>query len=91
MERFAVSDKEGAEHLRKRSGEFLKTAKYQMRTRLYGLAAFSLEQALQLFLKSILGRQGVDYPRTQSVRRLLELLAAVGGGCAQAPGHCAHG
>lgn len=36
----------------KRAGEFLKTADYQAREDMYALAMFSLEQALQLLLKS---------------------------------------
>lgn len=40
----------------------------------YGLAAFSLEQSLQLFLKAKILEMGVDYPRTHSMRKLLELL-----------------
>lgn len=40
----------------------------------YDLAAFSLEQALQLFLKAKLLAEGVEYPRTHSVRALLEML-----------------
>ncbi|MEM2882883.1 MAG: HEPN domain-containing protein [Candidatus Bathyarchaeia archaeon] len=44
------------------------------------LAAFSLEQSLQLFLKAKLLERGVEYPRTHSVRKLLEMLSEVGGG-----------
>jgi HEPN domain-containing protein len=65
------------EHLEKRAREFLKTADYQAGEGMYGLAIFSLEQALQLFLKSRLLLHGVDYPRTHSLRRLLEILASV--------------
>jgi len=45
----------------------------------YDLAAFSLEQSLQLFLKACLLKLGADYPRTRSVRRLLELVAGLSG------------
>ena len=45
----------------------------------YDLAAFSLEQSLQLFLKAALLKFGLEYPRTHSVRRLLELLHEVTG------------
>jgi HEPN domain-containing protein len=47
-----VSRKEEAEHLLKRSKEFLETAEYQISRGLYSLAVFSLEHALQLFLRS---------------------------------------
>lgn len=44
------------------------------------MAAFSLEQSLQLLLKAKLLECGVDYPRVHGVRRLLRLLAEVVGG-----------
>jgi HEPN domain-containing protein len=72
-----VSRKEEAEHLLKRSKEFLETAEYQMSRGLYGIAVFSLEQALQLFLKSKMLVAGADYPRTHGVRALLEILSDV--------------
>ena len=43
----------------------------------HDLAAFSLEQSLQLFLKAKLLAEGVEYPRTHSVRALLEILLKV--------------
>ncbi len=66
--------KKEEEHLLKRSRDFLETAEYQINRSFYDLAAFSLEQALQLFLKAKLLAEGVDYPRTHSVRTLLEML-----------------
>ncbi|MGB8781123.1 MAG: HEPN domain-containing protein [Candidatus Bathyarchaeia archaeon] len=72
-----MSRKEEAEHLLKRSKEFLETAEYQISRGLYGIAVFSLEQALQLFLKSKMLIAGVDYPRTHGVRTLLEILSDV--------------
>jgi HEPN domain-containing protein len=41
------------------------------------LAILSLEQALQLYLKAKLLAGGIAYPRTHSVRKLLEMLAQV--------------
>lgn len=70
-----MTRKEEEKHLIKRSKEFLETAEYQKSKGFYDLAAFSLEQALQLFLKSKLLAEGVDYPRTHSVRTLLEILS----------------
>lgn len=67
--------KDEAEHLLKRSKEFLETAEYQISRGLYGIAVFSLEQTLQLFLKSKMLVAGVDYPRTHGVRTLLEVLS----------------
>ena len=46
----------------------------QMEKGYYDLAAFSLEQSLKLFLKALLVRLGVGYPRTHSIRRLLRLI-----------------
>ncbi len=70
-----VTRKEEEEHLLGRSKQFLETAEYQIARGLYGLAAFSLEQALQLFLKSKMLTAGADFPRTHSVRTLLEILS----------------
>ncbi len=64
-------------HLIKRSREFYETAVMQMEKGFYGLAAFSLEQALQLFLKAKILEKGMDYPRIHSIRRLLELLSEI--------------
>jgi HEPN domain-containing protein len=61
--------------LLKRSRDFLETAEYQISKGFYDLAAFSLEQALQLFLKAKVLAEGVDYSRTHSVRVLLEILS----------------
>ena len=70
-----MSRKDESEHLLKRSMEFLETAEYQISKGLYGIAVFSLEQALQLFLKSKMLVAGADYPRTHGVRTLLEILS----------------
>jgi len=61
----------------KRSRGFLETAKMQINAGIYDLAAFSLEQALQLYLKAMLLKYGGDYPRTHSVKKLFELLMRV--------------
>jgi HEPN domain-containing protein len=66
---------EEEKRLLKRSRDFLETAEYQISRGFYDLAAFSLEQALQLFLKAKVLVEGVDYPRTHSVRVLLEILS----------------
>lgn len=68
---------EEEKRLLKRSKDFMETAEYQMNKGFYDLAAFSLEQALQLFLKAKLLAEGVEYPRTHSVRALLEILLRV--------------
>jgi len=70
-----VTRREEEEHLLGRSKQFLETAEYQMTRGLWGLAVFSLEQALQLFLKSRTLAGGADFPRTHSVRALMEILS----------------
>jgi len=72
-----MSRKGEIEHLLSRSREFLETAKYQSSAGFYSLAAFSLEQSLQLFIKARLLENGVDYPRTHSVRTLIEVLSSI--------------
>lgn len=66
---------EEEKRLLKRSRNFLETAEYQTSKGFFDLATFSLEQALQLFLKAKVLAEGVDYPRTHSVRALLEMLS----------------
>jgi len=44
-----------------RAERFIETTKYQLSRGFYDLAVFSLEQALQLFLKAKLLANGVDY------------------------------
>ena len=65
------------EALLERSRRFYETASMQIERGFYDLAAFSLEQALQLYLKACLLRLGIDYPRTHSLRRLLELICKI--------------
>ena len=72
-----MSRKDEIEHLLSRSKEFIETAKYQTNAGFFSLAAFSLDQSLQLFLKARLLENGVDYPRTHSVRTLMEVLSRV--------------
>ena len=72
-----MSREEEEKRLLKRSSGFLETAEYQIGRGFYDLAAFSLEKALQLFLKAGLLAEGVEYPRTHSVRALLEILSEV--------------
>ncbi len=68
-----MMSKEEVEHLLQRAGEFLETAKYQMNRGFYGLAAFNLEQAAQLYLKAKILENGADYPRTYSIPENLRL------------------
>ncbi len=70
-----MTRREEEKRLLKRSEDFLKTAKFQTSQDFYDLATFSLEQALELFLKAKVLAEGVDFPRTHSIRTLLEILA----------------
>jgi Uncharacterized conserved protein related to C-terminal domain of eukaryotic chaperone, SACSIN len=74
LEVSAVARIEEYNYLLERSRRFLITAEMQIERGFYDLAIYSLEQALQLYLKACLLKLGVDYPRTHSVRRLLELI-----------------
>ncbi len=74
-----MTRREEYEYLIERSRRFYETAIMQMDKGFYDLAAFSLEQSLQLYLKASLLKLGMDYPRTHSVRRLLELIHEVTG------------
>jgi HEPN domain-containing protein len=71
---YYVTRLEEYEYLLERSRRFLATAELQIDKGFYDLALFSLEQVLQLYLKAVVLRLGVDYPRTHSVRKLLELV-----------------
>ncbi len=70
-----MTRKEEEKRLLKRSGDFFETAKYQTSQSFFDLATFSLEQSLELFLKAKVLAEGVDYPRTHSLRTLLEMLS----------------
>lgn len=70
-----LTRKEEEKSLIQRSKNFLETAEFQKSRSFYDLAAFSLEQALQLYLKAKLLAEGADYPRTHSVRTLLKMLS----------------
>jgi HEPN domain-containing protein len=74
-EGYTVTREEEEQSLLKRSRDFLETAEYQTSKGFFDLATFSLEQALQLFLEAKVLAEGVDYPRTHSVRVLLEILS----------------
>ncbi|MEM3694192.1 MAG: HEPN domain-containing protein [Candidatus Bathyarchaeia archaeon] len=72
-----MSRREEAELLKRRGLGFLEAVDFHMARGHNDLAAFSLEQAIQLTLKSALLKRGFDYPRTHSPRRLMELLIEI--------------
>jgi HEPN domain-containing protein len=61
-------------YLLERSRRFLETAELQLGRGFYDLAVFSLEQALQLYLKAYLLKLGLEFPKTHSIKKLLELI-----------------
>jgi len=61
-------------YLLERSRRFLETAELQLDKGYYDLTVFSLEQVLQLYLKAYLLKLGLESAKTQSIRRLLELI-----------------
>ncbi|HWQ18040.1 MAG TPA: HEPN domain-containing protein [Sulfolobales archaeon] len=74
-----MTKRDEAEYLFERSRRFFETAIIQIDRGFYDLAAFSLGQSIQLYLKACLLKLGADYPRTHSVRSLLELIGDLSG------------
>ena len=68
-----------AQYLLRRARGFLETAEYLLDQGVYDLAAFNLEQALQLLLNYKLLLLAGDYPRTHSIRRLFRALIEITG------------
>lgn len=60
--------------LRRRAKGFFARAMDSLNYKDYDLAAFLFEQAVQLYLKSVLLEKVGDYPRTHSLSTLLSLL-----------------
>jgi len=58
------------EFLRKNADSFYRNAKHLFKQGEYNLAAFNLEQAMQLMLKYLLASRLGEFPRTHSLRRL---------------------
>jgi len=68
-----------AEYLLRRAKAFLENAEQLYNRGLYDLAAFSLEQSVQLLLKYKLLLVAGSYPRTHSLRRLFRTLIELTG------------
>jgi HEPN domain-containing protein len=69
--------KEEVERLLKRSRSFKDAADFHFSRGDYDLTVFSLEQSLHLFFKAKLIENGVDFPKTHSLRRLFLILGQV--------------
>lgn len=67
--------------LKRRALQFLEQASYAYQRGYYELALFDIEQFFQLYTKYLLYRRLGDYPKTHSLKRLLEELARLYQGC----------
>jgi HEPN domain-containing protein len=63
--------------LRRRTKAFLNRALDSLEAKDYDVASFLSEQAVQLYLKSLLLEELGDYPRTHSISTLLTILGKV--------------
>lgn len=69
--------KEEIEKFRQRAGAFLDTARYNFQNKTYDLAAFNIEQAVQLYVKTRLLELTGEFPRTHNLVVLLRQLSSV--------------
>jgi len=72
-----VVTKEEIKILLDRSKKFLDLAKYSIEKGDYDLAAFNLEQALQLYLKAEILKNGARFPHSHDLIELLEFLLKI--------------
>jgi len=68
---------EEIERLLDRSRKFKDAADFHFSRGDYDLAAFNIEQSLQLFLKARLLQKGTEFPKTHTLRKLFLLLGEV--------------
>ncbi|MCC6028471.1 MAG: HEPN domain-containing protein [Archaeoglobus sp.] len=61
------------EEMAKRAKHFLRISSYDVATGRYDIALFHIEQAVQLALKAYLFRVFGDFPKTHSVKELIDL------------------
>jgi HEPN domain-containing protein len=69
-----MAHKDEVELLRKRALDFLRTAEEKVVDGSYDIACFLSEQAVQLYIKSLILELFGEMPRTHSIRDLLGLL-----------------
>jgi HEPN domain-containing protein len=69
--------KEELTTFKERADAFLDTARYNFQNRRYDLAAFNIEQATQLYVKTKLLELTGEFPRTHNLVVLLKGLASV--------------
>jgi len=63
--------------LKERAREFFEEAKELFNKKRYNLSAFNLEQAIQLFLKYLIGKKLGDWPKTHYLSELIPDLVKV--------------
>jgi HEPN domain-containing protein len=61
--------------LKERAREFFEEAKELFKKKRYNLSAFNLEQAIQLFVKYLIGKKLGDWPKTHYLSELVPDLA----------------
>jgi len=61
--------------LKERAREFFEEAKELLKKKRYNLSAFNLEQAIQLFVKYLIGKKLGDWPKTHYLSELVPDLA----------------
>jgi HEPN domain-containing protein len=66
--------REEIKRLLERSRKFKDAFEFHFSRKDYDLAAFNLEQSLQLFLKGNLLKRGIEFPKTHTLRKLFLLL-----------------
>ncbi len=66
---------EEVERLRKRAVSFLEAAEERLKAGSYDISCFLAEQAVQLYLKSVILEFSGEIPRTHSIRKLLSILS----------------
>lgn len=70
-----MSRREEVERLRIRSKGFMEAAVERLKAEDYDLACFMAEQAVQLYLKSVILELSGEIPRTHSIRQLLSAIS----------------
>jgi len=66
--------KEEIKKLLERSKKFKDAAEFHFSRGDFDLAVFNLEQSLQLFLKGMLLKKGIEFPKAHTLRKLFSLL-----------------
>jgi len=63
--------------LKERAKEFFEEAKGLLKKKRYNLSAFNLEQAIQLWIKYLIGKKLGDWPKTHYLSELISALSKV--------------